>query len=58
MSKYLFAEKEYEAGLLSDLFEQLDDIKDSLLEGDETEYQKAKIRAIEKIQKYLLNYYD
>lgn len=58
MDKYLFAEKEYEAALLSDLFEQLDDIKDSVLEAYETEYQKSKISAIRKIQDYLLHYYD
>lgn len=58
MGKYLFAEKEYEAALLSSLFEQLDDIKDDVLEAYETEYQKSKISAIKKIQDYLSGYYD
>lgn len=58
MDKYLFAEKEFEAALLSGLFEQLDDIKDDVLEAYETEYQKSKISAIKKIQDYLLGYYD
>lgn len=59
MSKYLFAEKECEAGLLSDLFLQLEDMLDDIREDDNlTDYKKARFNAIVKIQNYLLKYYD
>lgn len=58
MNKYLLDEKEYEAATLCELFERLVNIVDYLTESEMTEYEKAKLRAIEKIQDYLLKYYD
>lgn len=58
MNKYLLDEKEYEAMTLCELSNRLGDMLDYLTEGEMTEYEKAKVRALEKIQNYLFKYYD